>query len=55
MLVRINAGNVAPLDTGDYNWFRNDLRYEVVGELGPAMQWHAYTLPLGGDAGVSLD
>jgi len=50
-IVRVHINNVPPLATGDYNWFRDDLDYQIVAEENNSLLtlWREYLAHLGGE------
>jgi hypothetical protein len=50
-LVQVDIGNVPPLPTGDFNWFRSDLEYLMVAEENNSLltMWRDYLAHLGGE------
>lgn len=51
--VLVLAQNALPLDTGDYEWFRDDLKYQVVCAPKDYETWSDYSRNAGGDPGAN--
>ena len=47
----IIANSSVPLDTGDHQWFRDDLHYQLVCDPDKVEPWTDYFQAAGGDQG----